>query len=102
MNLDTQVAIEGGATDVLPDSQLVGGFKVVADAGSFGAVRDALEAAGVAVDSERSGLSMSPVTLIEVSLLPLPLRRPRSRGECDEQQYETVDADSDTGGCVLG
>jgi hypothetical protein len=31
-------------------------------------VRDALAAAGINVDSERSGLSMSPVTVIEVRM----------------------------------
>jgi len=36
-----EVAIDGGATDVLPDKQA--GFKVVADATSFGEVRDALK-----------------------------------------------------------
>jgi hypothetical protein len=71
-----EVAIEGGASDVLPDKQA--GFKVVADASAFGEVRDALEAANIKVDSERSGLSMAPVTVIEVCMrsFRLLLRRP--------------------------
>ena len=57
------VAIEGGAEDVLPISS---GFKVVCDTTSFGDVRNALVAGGFEVDEEESGLSMAPNATIPV------------------------------------
>ena len=58
------IALEAGAEDVVPNK--TGGFRVITEASSFGIVRDALMEAGVEVDPEASGLTLTPLTTIEV------------------------------------
>ena len=68
---DLIAAIDAGADDVQVDGDLV---KVIADPSSLAAVREALEAEGVEVQS--SGLAMEPQNLVEVeeSAAPALLR----------------------------